>query len=460
MGAVGGSAALCDLDHSGHPQIVLPVSAQVPEPGYMTVLDAATGATRWQTAPGPTFITSPFCVDVNGDGTDDVLVGQTVGNDIHVTASDLLAFSGKDGSLLWSFDKVNPGTPFLGNVYPVVAQVPEPSVMFVSFGGDQLDNLMYPTIPRVPGGVLAIDRTSKIVARWDEPDKAEVYSTPAILRDASGELLLAVGSGGETNPGKLYLLHYDETAHSFSVKFAVPSSCATGGYIASPMFGDVNGDGLPEIAAADYCGTTVAVRLADGSTLWQVTTTPPFALANPVLADVTGDGALDVIVAFSTFDPAHELATLDTATSEVVAMDGRNGNQLWTQHVAAPVTAAPVSADVNGDGLEDMLILGWRIPTWRPKTPADLMGVPGKGTKQWLSGVDGSVLQQETTGNSWGTPLISNFSGNGAIDTFFTNADLQTGDSPAIATEYPGTTFSASASYSGFRGSSFDGYRR
>jgi hypothetical protein len=73
--------------------------------------------------------------------------------------------------------------------------------------------------------------------------------------------------------------------------------------------------------------------------------------SSPRLADLTGDGILDVVIGAG----KNEWEPSDTA---VVALDGANGNLLWT--VAAPnqVTGTATFLDVTGDGVPDVFIGG------------------------------------------------------------------------------------------------------
>jgi hypothetical protein len=125
----------------------------------------------------------------------------------------------------------------------------------------------------------------------------------------------------------------------------------------SPAVGDVDGDGDLEVAiGVGYSPTSQpgAIVLLDhaGNVLWRVTTkdcnggadgVPDGVFGSPALADISGDGFLEVIVAG--FD--EELYVLD-----------RNGNHLsgWPKHLADSTWASPAVADLDRNGDLDVIV--------------------------------------------------------------------------------------------------------
>jgi outer membrane protein assembly factor BamB len=119
--------------------------------------------------------------------------------------------------------------------------------------------------------------------------------------------------------------------------------------IAAPGHGkrDVNGIAVDagRVFFSVANGEVVAARL-DGPILWthELGSEP---LAAPTLAEVNGDGTLDVVVG--------------DATGGVHALDGRTGRELWSRSLqATPTTPAPIeagiaSADLDGDGAKELV---------------------------------------------------------------------------------------------------------
>lgn len=109
-------------------------------------------------------------------------------------------------------------------------------------------------------------------------------------------------------------------------------------------FADGDDDGGSEVYAVNRTGTVTAFS-ADGSVEWtrdvvdeEVQMTPP-----PVLGDLDGDGAPELVVA----DNAGGVTVLDPATGEVLATHSRDAS-VWTH---------PTLADLDGDGSQEILVV-------------------------------------------------------------------------------------------------------
>lgn len=121
----------------------------------------------------------------------------------------------------------------------------------------------------------------------------------------------------------------------------------------SAAIGDINGDGLPDIVlvvdadianGGDGKGTVMAVTPETGATLWSVSTRALFPFQSPVLADLGGDGTLEVVVSEAT-----SLAILNGVTGSVVS------------RIRLPGTVQSTSAVTDlrhGDGLADIVAAG------------------------------------------------------------------------------------------------------
>ena len=436
-GAEEGSPSICDLDHDGKPEALVPIAVpDHPEASYLFALDAATGAIRWQTAPGTASYANPYCVDLDRDGVDDVVAGGRVG--------DVVAVSGVDGRRLWSVGDQTPGL-LDGNTHSTVAPSPDSDVMFFSAGGNggTFGNRV------IPGRLVALGRDGKPIDVWHEPDGREMYSSPAVLRLPSGEVLVAVGSGGELLPGSLHLVVFDPVKGKFAWRGSIPSGCDSGGFVASPMFGDLDGDGTPEVVDVDYCGGVYAIGL-DARLRWSYKATQLYATGNPLLADLRGSGGLDVVAVFESINPS--IMAQVTPATEVVAINGTTGALLWAHHDDRLGYTSAVSADYDQDCVEDAWV--WLMPGLGAATTQRLI----------LSGVDGQVLAREdAVGGMSGTAVLGDFDGNGDLDVLATN--LPVGDDPlragaVVRTEY-NIPFVEAASWSGFRGYRVhDGHRK
>lgn len=440
-----GSPVYCDLDGDGQDEAVVAVgSGAGPSPldlAYIEVVDPVTGSRIWRAAQGDSGFAYPLCRDVDRDGVLDVLTAGRFG--------DVRALSGVDGTVLWSLNALNPGEiDDDANTYSPASAPERPDLIFVSTGGavDAGQN------PRNPGAVLAVDLDGKVLARWDEPDQAEIYTSPAVkaLGPHHRNILLVVGSGGETLPGSLHFLLYNTRFRTFFRYAHVPSSCETGGFVASPVLGDVTGDhfGIPEVVAADFCGSVAAFDLL-GHELWRRATSWPYVISNPLLTDLNGDGAFDVAVSNTALNPSRP-ETFPLIDAALDTFDGRSGDPLWSVPLKLPAFASPAAADVDGDGVEDL----W-IPTLSFFLPSELTV---------YSGADGSELVAYGNVNWAGSPVLHDANGDGAIDVLVMDAPPAFAPPfPPVSTillDLPGVVYDPNAAWSGFRGADHDGYRR
>ena len=109
---------------------------------------------------------------------------------------------------------------------------------------------------------------------------------------------------------------------------------------------DLNGDGQPDLVAANYDDNTISVLLGNGDGSFQKQRTFPVGLEphSVAVADVNGDGRPDLVVA-------------NMGKSTVSVLLG-NGHGEFLDHQTFPVRANPIFvavADINGDGRLDLV---------------------------------------------------------------------------------------------------------
>ena len=146
------------------------------------------------------------------------------------------------------------------------------------------------------------------------------------------------------------------------------SNFSTGFCTAAPAVADLNGDGIPDIVAAnsgtDGCSVQgfAGVLLGNGNDTFQpevdyAATTSNNGNGDLALADVNGDGHLDAVVA-SGFN-------LGSANGEVAVLLG-NGNGTFQPAVlfstGAPRSVPVVVTDLNGDGKADIVTANFGQP--------------------------------------------------------------------------------------------------
>lgn len=262
--------------------------------------------------------------DLNDDGYDDVLVGAPFAGDNGPSSGSVYAYSGMDGSLLWQFSGESGWVAGLG-VGPVG-----------DINGDSTPDV----VVAAPGG----SKNHK--------------GTAFVLSGLDGSVLLAldpktpsVGANGASTFG-VYHCH---------------------------GAGDVNNDGIPDIYVGDYnakagqhnpsgpnsvgsgAGRAFVFSGSDGSLIDRIEGENFGDGMGPGrgVPDVDGDGHDDIFVAAWSYGQGVD----DTDVGRGYLISGRTGSVIRTMTSTTPYEYVGVDAmavgDVNGDNLTDYILTGW-----------------------------------------------------------------------------------------------------
>ena len=378
--------AVGDLDGDGVPDVVVG-SAD----GRVTALKGADGAELWSVATGGPVFADPRLVDVNGDGHPDVVVGS---NDRVLRAID-----GKTGAILWThtFGGVIGGAAMLapldGDAVPdAVVIAGDHRLSAVSGATGKLlwtaegtvDGVAEPIGDidgdGVPDGVCvtasyeALRAFSGKTGRWlwTLPVASHLWPMPVVV-DLHGETGVVVASpaqvwvvsardgrplwglrpgGVMTAPPTVADIDGDGTADLVPVMadvlIAVSGTLGdhrwagvTAGVVATRPVLQVAKAGPPLVIAASQDRGVRAYDAASGAPRWTFDAGAP-VIAGPALADLDGDGLADVVIA--------------TSDGRLAAISGRGDRRLWERDPGGLVEALPLLADVDGDGVADALV--------------------------------------------------------------------------------------------------------
>jgi hypothetical protein len=262
--------------------------------------------------------------DLNGDGYDDVLVGAPFAADNGPASGTVYAYSGVDGSVLWTFNGESGWVAGLG-VGPVgdINGDGVPDVVVAAPGGNNNHKGIAFVLSGTDGGILL---------RLDP-------RTPSVSRNGASTFGVyhCHGAGDVNNDGVPDIYVGDYNAKAGQHNPAGTNSVGSGAGRAH-IFSGVDGSILERIEGENF---------GDGMG------------PGRGVPDVDGDGHDDILVAAW----AYGQGTDDTDVGKAYLVSGRRGNIIRTMTGTNPYEYVGVDAmavgDVNGDTLTDYVLTGW-----------------------------------------------------------------------------------------------------
>jgi hypothetical protein len=312
--------------------------------GYLYAYHLADGSPvpGWPTSDGGAPIdATPSVAPMSGGTLDEVFVG--AGNAQAPGVGGYEAF-GPSGQLLWRTTVSDPPS----DQHPAYAVQASLTVAGLQGGTDvfagSLDQLSY-----------ALDASDgSPLPGWPYFSADSVFSTAAVgdLYGTGQEELVMGGAStaglamGQAYPqgGQLRVLNANGgLVCDQNPNQEVDSSPAIGGFLAGGAPGIVVGTGSYYKGASDT-NTLEAFTPARCGLVWSVTLDGSTG-SSPALADVMGNGQLDVVE-----------GTSNSSGGSVWVLDGATGATIWHEPVVGQVIGSVVAADLTGAGYQDLLV--------------------------------------------------------------------------------------------------------
>ena len=263
-----------------------------------------------------------------------------------------------DGSVMWRF--ANDDSVLSG---VAIGDIDRDGHNDVVFGGDASQNAFYDA----GGSITAL--TGEGRRKWVKHINQIGQSSPVLVDiNGDGKLEIFAGSGinftnlnGVPFPGNA-VYGLDSNGNDLpGWPYSTGANTSDFRTPSPPAVADLNGDGIPEIVVGDYSGQIHAIR-ANGTLLWKVQAYNAPLFAAPVIADIDGDNDLDVV---------------QLSNSQIKAFNGLTGAATWNNFVddgnVRQYINSPTVGQFKGNGTTQLAILANGASAGgQPKSPSYL----------------------------------------------------------------------------------------
>jgi hypothetical protein len=384
--------------------------------GSVSAHSGSDGRLLWEFTARQDMVGSAVFLNIDDDAVPDVVIGGRY--------TELVALRGSDGTLIWRF--------FAGTVDEARAQhlynFYSPIVL-EDLDGDGVRDLVAanggdPTkqgsdSERPAGKLLALSgRTGAVLGMISMPDAAETYMSPTLLVRDEPEIVF--GSGGETLPGGLWRIPVSALLQSDGARATLLARGQRTGFIAPASLVDLTGDGVDDVVAVSFGAELVAIDGHSNAVLFQRTLDGLETYATPVVAEVTGDGVPDLWLS------ADEGRFPTYTSNQHVLLDGASGEILFEQRLGTTGPSGHVAADLNGDGLDELLVGTNRSDVDLSQVTDTMFQVPLHYELSWFDPVARVLhpIHEAFSRPGVSAPLLEDLDGDGDLELVLVTSDV------------------------------------
>jgi outer membrane protein assembly factor BamB len=429
-----------DMDGDGELEIVAAGGSEVPPHGEVVALDGPSGDVLWRALLDEQLYSSAVFLDVTDDGVLDVFVGGR--NSLFV------ALDGVTGAVLWSFVDPRPLPEYY--LYNFYTPVPIDDLtgdgirdLLMASGGS--DGIREPGAPRPPAHLVVVDaKTGALVAVARSPDYEETYMSPLVVPDAgTSSPTILFGTGGETRSGALWKTTLDDVLAGDIDGAKELVSVAGKGVIAPPALADLDGDGRLDVVVATFDGRLLAIDGTNDATLWEHAVDGSESFSTPTLGYFDEDEYPDVFAVFlKGVFPVYD-------SIERVVLRGSDGSVLWRGQTGTFTMAGDIALDLDGDDIDEIVF-----------SSSDSGAEPGTEhtLHLWTSASGGERQWGRPLGTmSPSSPWIGDLDADGCLDLVVaTHTRKDRSNEAAIARFRVAAPVPARISWGGYLGTRFD----
>jgi hypothetical protein len=303
-------------------------------------------------------------------------------------------------SLYWSVavgDIDGDGLPDVVTSYSIISDAPpHPGFVAVYLQDRTKPGHFLPEVTYAAGD----DPSSVAVGDLNGDGRADIVTTNAILNvNGAGASTVTALLQDPARPGQ----------------FLAATSYATGTNPQSVAIGDLNGDGLPDLAVADNLGISLLFQnpAAPGTFLPRTAISVGVPTASIAIADLTGDGKRDLVVT--------------TAVSVLVLLQDPQTSGSFLAPVSYSAGAQPIFAavgDMNEDGKPDIAVANLGSPADASTASVSVLLQDSSGSGSFLPAVT------YVTDLRSATVAIDDLNGDGNSDLAVANGGTLAGPCP------------------------------